>query len=250
MKFKDYINEKTAMSGFNLSRLIGNLSIPVSTNMMDRLGYSYEDEAYHVTDVQYLDSLVKLQGKKKQISAFTKGGNELMKLPSNPTVLVKLEGNIAIEAESDMWTLLDKQGRRWITLADKNDDVGTEYSEKLRFFIKGILNKIIKKLGYDELGNQTTFSSDISRMTKADRAILYKEYINEVEKYLDKEGYKLLNKHLKENITYSYNEVILNKFKILGAYSLDNEGKKEEIKKAGIKYLGIMTKQEMANIGK
>jgi hypothetical protein len=250
MKFKDYINEKTAMSGFNLSRLIGNLSIPVSTNMMDRLGYSYEDEAYHVTDVQYLESLIKLQGKKKQISAFTKGGNELMKLPSNPTVLIKLEGNIVIEADSDMWTLLDKQGRRWITLANKDDDVGTEYSEKLRFFIKGILNKIVKKLGYEELGDKNMFSTDISRMIKSDRAILYKEYIKEVEKYLEKDGYKLLNKHLKENITYSYNEVILNKFKIQGAYSLDNDSKKQEIEKSGIKYLGVITKQDMANIGK
>jgi len=250
MKFKDYLNEKTAMTGFKLSRLIGSLSIPVSTNMMDRLGYSYEDEAYHVTDIQYLDSLVKLQGKKKQISAFTKGGSELMRLPSNPTVLVKLEGNIVIDSASDMWTLLDKQGRRWITLADKSDDIGTEYSEKLKFFIKGILNKIVKKLGYNELEAQTSYDSELSKMAKKDRAILYKEYIKEIEKYLEKDGYKLLNKHLKENISYSYNEVVLNNFKILGAFSLDNDYKKQEIKDSGINYLGVMSRLDLANIGK
>ena len=250
MKFKEFIAEKSAQGNYDINKLIGMNAVPLSTDMMDRLGYSYEDEAYHVTDVQYLNDLAKLQGSKKQISAFTVGGNELMKLPSNPTVVVKLEGNFVIEAKSDMWTALDKQGRRWITLADSNNEIGTTHSEKLSFFIGGIKNKIIKKLGYDVYDDKVKSTNSISWMTKKDRSILYREYIKEVEKYLEKCGYKLLNNHLKENITYSYNEVILNKFKIIGVYSLGINNKENEIKKEGLKYLGNMGMEELSKIGK
>ena len=250
MKFADYLNEKNAQGNTDMRTLIAMNYIPLSTPMMDRLGYSYEDEAYHVTDVQYLEDLKKLQGKKKQISAFTKGGNELMKLPSNPTLLIKLEGNIVIDADSDMWTAIDSGGRRWINVVAAKEENGTEYSEKLSFFIGGIKNKIIKSLGYDAVANTYQGIAGINNMLKSDRNKLYKLYIEEVEKYLQKDGYKLLSKHLKENITYSYNEVILNKFKIVGAYSLDNDSKKSDIEKVGIKYLGTMPMKDLANIGK
>jgi hypothetical protein len=255
MKFKDYIgevNEKNAQGNTETSNLISLASIPLTTKMMDRLGYSYEDEAYHVTSEQYLESLIKLQGKKKQISAFTKGGNELMKLPSNPTILVKLEGNIVIDSESDMWTHIDNQGRRWISLQQDSENNGTKHSEQLKFFIYGIINKIRKDLGYEPLRDGMDYKKivDINRMTKSDRGLLYKRYFDEIEKYLDKGGYKLLNAHLKENITYSYNEVILNNFKIQGAYSLDNNSKEDVIKSHKIKYLGIKSMNDLANIGK
>jgi hypothetical protein len=250
IKFKEFISEKNAQGNTDIKTLIAMSAIPLSTPMMDRLGYSYEDEAYHVTSGQYLDSLVKMQNKKKQISAFTKGGFQLMKLPSNPTILVKLEGNIVIDAASDMWTSIDSNGRRWINVVSSENSNGTEYSEKLSFFIRGIANKIRKDLGYGEMSKGYEGLKDINLMTKEDRNKMYKLYIDSVEKYLQKDGYKLLNKHLKTNITYDYNEVILNKFKIIGAYSLDNDDKKDEIEKAKIKYLGIMPMKDIPNIGK
>jgi len=250
MKFKDFITEKNAQGNTDMKTLIAMNYIPLSTPMMDRLGYSYEDEAYHVTSVQYLKDLKKLQGSKKQISAFTKGGNELMKLPSNPDILIKLEGNIVIEADSDMWTAIDSGGRRWINLVAAKEENGTVHSERLAFFISGIKNKLRKELGYAPLPVGYQGIKDMAVMAKSDRSKMYKKYIEEVEKYLQKDGYKLLSKHLKENITYSYNEVIMNNIKILGAYSLDNDTKKPDIENAGIKYLGIKPMSELGTIGK
>jgi len=259
-KFKDYINEnvkniKNAQGNNEISELIAFNSIPLSTTMMDRLGYSYEDEAYHITAVQYLEGLKKIQGSKKQISAFTVGGNELLRLPSNPDVLIKIEGNVVIGSESDMWTLIDKGGRRWISLRDSKDNIGTSYGDKLSFFITGIKTKIVKSLGYTDNKIPSTFDyvswkSFINNMTKEDRSKLYKSYIEEVEKYLEKGGYKLLNSHLKNNITFSYNELVMNKIKIIGAYSIDNTDKKKDIEENKIKYLGIISKTDIANLGR
>jgi len=87
-------------------------------------------------------------------------------------------------------------------------------------------------------------------MTKTDRAKLYKLYIENIEKYLEKDGYKLLNKHLKTNITYSYNELILNQFKIEGVYAIDHDypNLKEEVESFKLNYLGVKTMKEIIKI--
>jgi len=103
---------KTAQGTNSMKELISLGYLPLSHDMMDRLGYSYDiDEAYSVTNSHYLKNIVKIQNTKKQISSFTKGGLELAKLPSNPNILLKLSGNVVIEAASDAWTLVDTQGR-------------------------------------------------------------------------------------------------------------------------------------------
>lgn len=242
MKFADFINEKSAQNNTEMKYLISKNAIPISSSMMDRLGYSYEEEAYHMTSAHYLDGLKNIQHSKKQISAFTQGSNELMKLPSNPNVLVKLEGTIVIDAASDMWTSIDKQGRRWINLEPKSKKNGTEFSEKLAFNIDGIQSKIKKSLGYD-------VKTKIEDMNKSDRNKMYKTYIDEVEDYLQNGGYKLLSKHLNSNITYGYNEVILNSFTIIGAYSLENDTQKSEIENTGIPYLGVFPLSNLNKIG-
>jgi len=243
-------NEKvvTAQGHKELIELIANCEIPLSTKMMDRLGYSYDiDKAFHITNAKYLPQLSTLQGTKKQLSCFTKGSNALKRLPSNPNILVELSGNVVLEAKSDMWTDVDKQGRRWIILASSSDDTGTVHSEKLRFFIEGIRNSILKELGYDIPEDSYARVMQVKfHMTKPDRAKLYKMYFDRVEKYLNKEGYKLLNKHLEENIVFDYNEIVINNIKIVGAYDFDGN-LKDEIEKT-TKYLGIKTLDEISKI--
>lgn len=244
MKFGDYINEKTLSR--KLSELISIAAVPLSTPMMDRLGYSYESEAYHMSNAQFLPNLKKLQGSKKQLSCFTKGGPELMRLPSNPNVLLKLEGNLVIGGESDIWTLPDAQGRRWLDIQNTDPD-----GLKMRKFFQGFAEKIISDLGYD-LGNDRLLFSElryiIEQMKPKDRSSLYKQYIDKIESWIDKGGYKTLNNYLKNQKPFLYNEVVLNKFKVIGVYSVEGNDKEMEIKAQGFKYLGVISKTEIAKI--
>ena len=244
MKFKDFIDE-ASQNQHKLSSMLAYLNIPLDTEMMERLGYSYNGEAYHMTSPQWFEELKKMEGTNKQLSTFTIGSSELLKLPSNPQVVIKLSGNVVIEAQSDMWTTIDRYGMRWMDVKD----------DKIKFVLEGLLISEMKKLGIDisELPikyNGPEAEYFISNIDKKRRNKLYTNYIKRVEDWIDKGGYKQLNNYLKSYITYSYNEVILNKFKILGAYGLDNDSKKTEIEKAGFKYLGVMTQKEIAKIGK
>lgn len=243
MKFKDYINEKTLNR--KLSELIAKSAIPLSTPMMDRLGYSYNSEAYHMSNAQFLANLKKLEGSKKQLSCFTKGGSELMRLPSNPNILLKLDGNVVIGGNSDIWSLPDNQGRRWLDIQNNNSD-----SAKMRTFLQGFAEKIIINLGYEinyKVSNNE-LKNIIDSMTSKDRSLLYRQYIDKVESWIDKGGYKMLSKYLKSLDQFEYNEVVLNKIKILGAYSIEGYNKENEIKSEGIKYLGVISKNDISNI--
>jgi len=237
MHFKDFINEATTL--FKRLDLLSKSFIPIDRNMMDNLGYSYNSDAYHITSVQWLKKLKSIEGTNKQISCFSKGSTELMKLPSNPNVLVKLKGNVVISGKSDIWTWLDSKGYRWIDSKNK----------KLENDIKNIIIKLMKEfnLNVSNIKDSKNISTNIRTLEIKEIKLFIKNYLDRLEKYLDKGGYKLLNESL-NNITYRYNELIMDNIEIIGAYSIENDTKKEDIQKENIKYLGIISMKEIDKI--
>jgi len=246
MKFKDFL-ELNELYTSAYEELIMRCSIPIGPKMMDRLGYSYDDEVYHLTNYKFLPKLKKMQGTKKSISCFTKGSHELASLPSEPDVLVKLKGNILIDSESDMWTLVDKQGRRWISIDEAGPRKLPKSSKKLKFYIEGIRDKILQRNGI-ELYDIKREWEKLSGKTKAK---IIKEYIDAVEKYIQEGGYKLLNQHFKDDITFSYNELVVNEIDILGVFAIEGgfyTPKKDDIEEIGLRFLGTKTFQEISKI--
>ena len=245
IKFSDFLSE-ASQNSHKMIKMMSYLSIPLDEDMMDRLGYSYEGEAYHMTSPLWFKDLKKFQGTKKQLSTFTKGSSELLKLPSNPSTVAKLKGNIVIEAESDMWTTIDTTGRRWIDVKD----------EKIKFTLDGLLYSCIKNnvsseylAEFPKKHNPDLYLVFFENLKPKERSAIYLCYMKKVEEWIDKGGYKDLNNYLKKYITYDYNEVIMSKYKVLGVYSLDNDSKKTEILNAGFKYLGVITQKEVRDIG-
>jgi len=250
MKFKNYLESISEVYTYSYEKLISSCSIPVTSKMMDRLGYSYEkEEVNHLTNFKKLEDLIKIQGTKKSISCFTKGSKELSNLPSWPNVLVKLKGTVLIDSPSDMWTFVDKQGRRWISLLSSSERKISKETEELKFFIKGIRNKILTK--YNITLNDREIPKELKNIDGKTKSKIIKEYIDEVEKYIQKGGYKALSNHFKNDITYGYNELVVENFKILGVYKISDSflnTKKEDIEGLGLKYLGEITKKEIEKI--
>ena len=96
------------------------IKIPVSSAILDKV---FPDKirttVFHVTDIKGADSLIKLQKKKKTVSSFFYMNTSYlsMGIHADGGVVAELDGNIVVSAESDIMSMPDKQGRRWIELS-------------------------------------------------------------------------------------------------------------------------------------
>jgi hypothetical protein len=228
---KEIVEELSALNKkYSVLELIDRKAIPVDRKLMDELGYLEEDViAYHVTNERHLPGLIKNQKKDYPISTFTRGGGDLLTLPSQPNIVVKLKGDALITGASDIWTLVDENGMRWI-----NQD-GKEKT-KLSFFISGIINSLLRKRGL----NTVYEVKDVKKF--------YKEYVDKLLDYLDHGGYRELNKFL-NNKSKRYNEIILTNFVILkvSSINIDNPSVKKLCEKHKIPY-DVMDISDLAKI--
>lgn len=249
MKTFKEILEQASQSLYKPQQLMGIGALPLTSTVMDRLGYKYDSYMYHATDFQGLENLKKLQGSKKQISAFTKGGTNLLSnIVVQPKFIVALEGDIIIEGESDLWTLLEKGGRRWLSFRPGDSKEGDQLKKML---LSALIDKVYD-MGYESIEDEDTEShiiETISYMMKKDRGVLIKWYHQMAERLIER-NFKLLNKHLKNNNdNLNYNEVVTNNIKIIGVYALSSDPYSvNKIEQAGLKYLGIVSQSELSSL--
>jgi len=194
--------------GTEVEELLQKGMFPIIPSMMYDLGYSEDNViAFHMTNEKDIPSNI---SKKAQLSCFRNPSLELTKLPSFPNIILKVKGRMLIKGSSDIYTFIDKNGRRWIKLDASNS---TKDSKKL-----------------------------LAKMKLLSKSKSMFEYYKELLEYLNDGGYKLLNSHLK-NITYNYDELVMDKIQILGYYTLNSN--KKNIK---LKYFGDLTTKEFLKL--
>ena len=124
--FKSYITEvawKESLSSmlFDLPRAgISDVKIPISPAIFKRIfPKSVRSTVFHVTDVDGIAKLKKVQGKKRSISAFYNMDTSMIDhgIQTEGGYVVELEGDVLVAAEDDLATAPDKSGRRWITFS-------------------------------------------------------------------------------------------------------------------------------------
>ena len=119
-----------------------DVKIPVSSVILDKV---FPDKirttVFHVTDIKGTDSLIKLQKKQKTISAFFfMDTNYLISgIKTGGGVVAELDGNIVVSTASDIMSMPDKSGRRWIEVATLSQFVGVE--KDIANVIKNIADK-------------------------------------------------------------------------------------------------------------
>lgn len=251
-KFKSFLTEEQQIlneyTKHPISELIAYRGIPLVPSMMDRLGFlENEIQAYHVTNSEYLDEMKRNENKNKQISCFTQGGPELARLPSQPNVLLILEGTSVIRGETDIWTLVSTKDRRWLDLKDYSKTSG-----KLYKYISGVLQQVVQKAGLDVDVYSTepkTLAGLIETLDPHEKVSLYRLYLTEMEYFLNK-SYKVLNTYLKNAADMKYNEIILTKWEILDAWCLDYEQPAviNKLSKLGISYAGVMPRRDLSKL--
>ena len=213
--FKGYITEAApAWTGslsatlFYLPRAgLTDAKIPLSPSIFKRIWpKSIRSTAFHVTDVDGIAKLKKMQNKKRSISAFYNMDYDMISygIRTEGGYVVELEGDVLIAAPEDLATAPDKSGRRWITLStlmnnpdDASPGVGGKAKLKgMESDISEMMMDIIMKYVDDP-----RFMPDIQKSwihlrqeLESDKkllSIVIRDYIDGMEKIMKKYSRKL-----------------------------------------------------------
>ena len=101
-----------------------NSHFPISSKMLERIQGTANESIYaiHVTDATGAPNLLRIQNSAKQISVMTDARDQVNSLAAGGVatrggVIMVLHGYPVLTSEADLWTKLDTQGRRWISLS-------------------------------------------------------------------------------------------------------------------------------------
>ena len=188
-----------------------SLKIPISGPMFKRIWPdTIRATVFHTTDLNGLEKLKRLEGGKKSISAFFSMMSRYMETGvatgGDVHVVLEMDADVLVSAKDDIWSQVDKQGRRWVELQWFANAIrtGPEFGKVEKDFntlIKGLVKKYLPK----EKGNEFEIWSDMKRHLKAGREgggsrlrLVIKDYFDGVERVLKK------NKEIMGNIIYGY----------------------------------------------
>ncbi len=221
--FKSYLTEfvQQSTSDYVFDTPGGNsssLQIPISGPMFKRIWPdTIRATVFHTTDLAGLERLKKLEGKKKSISAFFSMMSRYMETgvatSGDIHVVAEMDADILVSAKDDIWSQVDKQGRRWVELQwfDNANITGPGFGKvekELSTLIKGLVVQHLGPImGQTETRAANPFElwSDMKSHLHAGREgggkrlrLVIKDYFDGVERVLKK------NKEIMGNIIYGY----------------------------------------------
>ena len=126
--FKQYLNEAR---GTSLSDLLflpriseyNQLMIPISSSMFKRIWPdTLRATVFHTTDGDGIKSIARLQGQKKQISAFFEMQSRYMEIgvatQGGVHAVLEMDDDVLLSAKGDVMSHVDRSGRRWTSIRD------------------------------------------------------------------------------------------------------------------------------------
>ena len=213
--FKQYLREFAQQSTsdyvFNAGSDSSSLKIPISGPMFKRIWPdTIRTTVFHTTDLAGLESLKKLEGGKKSISAFFSMMSRYMETgvatSGDVHVVVEMEADVLVSAKDDVWSQVDNKGRRWVEVGwfANATRTGPEFG-KFAKDLTTLIDKLVKKHVPKEKGKPYEIWSDMKRHLKAGRegggkrlSLVIKDYFDGVEKVIKK------NKEVLSGILYGY----------------------------------------------
>ena len=208
-----------------------DVPIPLSSSIFKRV---WPDDirttVFHLTDVDGLDKLVKLQGKKKSISAFTSMDRYYYNrgVQTAGGIVAEIDGNVLIAAPTDIMSRPDNTGRRWtafraisgrekfgriddLTIKSIGKDVEKLFKQLITTYYPDKLQPYSKKLA-------NTQWQYIGQHPLSDKRKIIADYIDGMEKIIKKHSAKLrgvFTRYLDRRRTDdAWDEIIVNDIKI------------------------------------
>ena len=221
--------------------------IPMTPSIMKEFEENV-DTAYHITNIRGLGVLKKIQKKKKQISAFTKGSNGIARgALSHPDYLVTLSGISSFDADNDIGSALSRNGYRWLYPST----IGYAFSEVMQ-------TKIVQKYNLEDYMAIGSYVRELDGKGKHD---FVKWYFDMTKKIMSKKLIKSLRDVIGDNNSefWDNNEMFMYNIKIKDVKVIvgedddegddDYKGKEKIIKKLGLTYGGTIGSADISEIG-
>ena len=231
--FKDFLLKESAQSWSVKDLIFGEVArtyvhIPLSLPMWKRITEIKNMYGVHSTTVNGMEKLAKLQGSSAQISTVdwaSKYGIETLAsgVATDGGAVALIKGLAVFEADEDVYSYQDNQGRRWIEIMNFKDTfptIGVEI-DKIKLKIINRLEPELSKLWKKEYGKPLTQGSfpDLARFgSTSNKAI--RMFFDEIERFLKKTSTqgKMKNafrmKSAEDSSVTDWNENIITKFKI------------------------------------
>ena len=204
--------------------------IPLSLPMWKRITEVKNMYGVHATSIDGMEKLVKLQGSSAQISTVdwaSKYGIESLVsgIATEGGAIALVKGLAVFEADEDVYSYQDNQGRRWVEIMNFKDafpTIGNEI-DKIKLKIINRLEPELSKLWEKEYGKPLIQGSfpDLARFgTTANKSI--RMFFDEIERFLKKtstqgkmkNAFRFKKTDSQALLSSDWNENIITKFKI------------------------------------
>ena len=217
--FKQHLKEYVSYSTSDLvfmnngqGSASSGLMIPLSGPMFKRIWPdTIRTTVFHTTDLRGLESLKRLEGGKKTISAFFSMMSRYMEggIASGGGIVIEMEADVLVSASDDIMSQVDNKGRRWVEMSwfanAQRYGTGPAFGKVDRELNDLIRNLVLKHLE-PILGNRARTDHEyvlwgnMKRELKDSKklSLVIKDYFDGVEKIIKK------NSEVMGNIFYGY----------------------------------------------
>ena len=235
--FKGFLAEArgTSLSDLLFLPRIGwydQLMIPISSSMFKRIWPdTLRATVFHTTDGEGIKNIAKLQGKKKQISAFFSMQARYMKsgvaTEGGIHSVLEMEADVLLSASGDIMSHIDRSGRRWTSISDlKETSRGVKFGgveKDLEKMFEALVEKYLDKGEFQQ--SATSFQLWSMAKRKVDSKtmrLIIKDYLDGMEKVIKKNigifSEVMLGYAKKRTTNLSWDEQIVNNFKVKTAH--------------------------------
>ena len=235
--FKGFLAEArgTSLSDLLFLPRIGwydQLMIPISSSMFKRIWPdTLRATVFHTTDGEGIKNIAKLQGKKKQISAFFSMQARYMKsgvaTEGGIHSVLEMDGDVLLSASGDVMSHVDRSGRRWTSISDlKETSRGVKFGgveKDLEKMFEALVEKYLDKGEFQQ--SATSFQLWSMAKRKVDSKtmrLIIKDYLDGMEKVIKKNigifSEVMLGYAKKRTTNLSWDEQIVNNFKVKTAH--------------------------------
>ena len=238
-RFKEYLNERmergTSLSDLLFLPRIGyydQLMIPISSSMYKRIWPdTLRATVFHTTDGKGIRNIAKIQGQKKQISAFFSMQSRYMDVgvatQGGVHSVLEMDADVLLSAKGDIMSHIDRVGRRWTSISDLKETSRYTKFTKVETDLQKMFDPLVKKyLKKGEFQDNATiwqlWSMAKRKVDSKTMRLIIKDYIDGMEKVIKKNidtfSDAMLSYAKKRETDYSWDEQVVNNFKVKTAH--------------------------------
>ena len=239
--FKQYLNLNERMErGTSLSDLLflprigyyDQLMIPISTSMYKRIWpETLRATVFHTTDGKGIKNIAKIQGQKKQISAFFYMQSRYMDVgvatQGGVHAVLEMDADVLLSAKGDIMSHIDRVGRRWTSISDLKETSRRLNFNKVEKDLQKMFDPLVKKyIKRGEFQDDATiwqlWSMAKRKVDSKTMRLIIRDYIDGMEKVIKKNidtfSDAMLSYAKKRETDYSWDEQVVNNFKVKTAH--------------------------------